>query len=432
MCWNVEITTPSFHPVVWHTYKPHINLKIWRAIIGLKMLQLLWMTWQQRMWIFTLWLKLFFHWRLPDLHVFHDVLNLRWFRNWTFIHYWPVVVDSSFLFLFRRLCVSVWQSIITENIILLEYFANAHNFSTTVINEGSCPKYYFQSDEWLLNREDKTSLNIFLEEKKKQKQLLPAFNLHSWIPEAVQNTTGSAESCQVGDLSLDSLTSRPTQVARHPGAFFILLVICLVSVTVNDSVWEWSRAAAAGERFDWPGLRGFCASIIQNCKLTLFSFSVILQKWKLTRDLMRGQRWSSMVPHSARVHREGLSTQPTRSARSSSSLRFIARPKSDRTKEALCADANQWRDRGLRRVDQRGEVEDRKVKRSHCQKRRAKTNWEERGERGRMDRKIQIKTRAALFSVICRPVCGFWIHSMASLAPARSGTPLMMFCNQVL
>lgn len=155
--------------------------------------------------------------------------------------------------------------------ILLEYFANAHNFSTTVINEGSCPKYYFQSDEWLLNGEDKTSLNIFLEEKK-QKQLLPAFNLHSWISEVVQNTTGSAESCRVGDLSLDSLTSWPTQVARHPGAFFILLVICLVSVTVNDSVWKWSGAAAAGERFDWPGLRGFVHQSYRTVSLRYLAF----------------------------------------------------------------------------------------------------------------------------------------------------------------
>lgn len=125
-----------------------------------------------------------------------------------------------------------------------------------------------------------------------------------------------------------------------------------------------------------------------------------------------------------------FSIQPTRPARSFGSVTLLGRAVN--RKEALCPDANQWRDQGFRRVDQGGEVEDRKVKRSHCQKRRAKTNREEKGERGRMDQKIQIKTRAALFSVICRPVCGFWIHSMASLAPARSGTPLMMFCNQVL
>lgn len=144
---------------------------------------------RQTMW-FHFYSKCVVQWHLLDLQVFYDVLNLRWFWNCPFrcmkVQRWHFPVDSSFLFLFKRLCVGVWQSIIAGKY-SIEYFSNAHNFSTIVINM-CCPKYYFQNDKWLLNMEHKTSLNnVFLEEKR-QKWLLPAFNLHPWISEIVQNT----------------------------------------------------------------------------------------------------------------------------------------------------------------------------------------------------------------------------------------------------
>lgn len=82
------------------------------------------------------------------------------------VQYLPYRVDSSFLLTFKRLWLGVWQYIITENNRLEENFGLPHKFRTIMINAGSCPKYYLQNDKWLLNMEDKTSLNIFPKEKK--------------------------------------------------------------------------------------------------------------------------------------------------------------------------------------------------------------------------------------------------------------------------
>lgn len=90
------------------------------------------------------------------------------------------------------------------------------------------------------------------------------------------------------------------------------------------------------------------------------------------------------------------------------------------------------RDLDLRRGDQRQEVKDKKVKSSHCQKRRGKTSCREKGKAKEWIRNTPIKTSAALFSIFCGPDCGLWIRMMAGLALARSGTLLMMFCNWVL
>lgn len=210
------------------------------------------------------------------------------------VQYLPFHVDSSFLLAFKRLWVGVWQYIITENNRLQGYFGLPHKFSTIMINAGSCPKYYFQNDKWLLNMEDKTSLYIKKTKQKtksKNSSASISFTLlnlgdctkHNQLSWELQSGRSSASS------SADSLTSWPTRVARHPAAFFTvkrLLSVLYPSPSSNDLFWKWSTAAATGESFDWPSPGGFCVLIIQNCKITWFSSWVILQKWKLNSRKM--------------------------------------------------------------------------------------------------------------------------------------------------
>lgn len=109
-------------------------------------------------------------------------------------------------------------------------------------------------------------------------------------------------------------------------------------------------------------------------------------------------------------------------------------------KEGLCPDANWLRDWDFRTPDQRGEVKYRKAKRSYYEESGDELERKENGKDGlekannrEWNGSVQcFPLSGEAFSVICRPVCGFWIHMMASLAPAQSGTLLMMFCNQFL
>lgn len=148
------------------------------------------------------------------------------------VQYLPFHVDSSFLLPFKGFWVGVWQYVITDNHRLQENFGLPHRFSTIMINVGSCPKYYLQNDKWLWSTEDKTSL-YFPERKKSSKNGFASISItllnlgdcakHDRLSWEWRSGRGWASS------SVDSLTSWPAQVARHPGAFF---ACCLVSVTV--------------------------------------------------------------------------------------------------------------------------------------------------------------------------------------------------------
>lgn len=159
------------------------------------------------------------------------------------MQYLPFHADSSFLLAFKKLWVVVWQHIITENTRLQEYFGLAHKFSTIMINAGSCPKYYFQNDKWLLNMEDKTSLNIFLKGKNKPQTSLPTFSFHS-------------EEWRVLEV---------VQPARCWSSWFYLscvaLVVCLVSSSsLRVLFWKWSLLQPQGRDLIGQVLEVLCVN----------------------------------------------------------------------------------------------------------------------------------------------------------------------------